>query len=240
MLQLDNVSVCRGNFRISADFSLPEGTRAALIGPSGGGKSTILAAISGLLEIEKGRISAAGQNLAGIHPGKRPFSIIFQDNNHFPHMTARQNVGLGLRPDLRLDTSEIERVDSALKRVGLEEWSERRPGDMSGGQQSRISLARVLVQDRPWMLLDEPFSALGPSLKTEMLALVKGLCDETGAGLLMVTHDPNDAVYACEQTILVADNSTFPPQETGRIMAHPPSQLADYLGRRSIGRETGG
>jgi len=152
------------------------------------------------------------------------------DNNLFPHMTAKQNVGLALRPSLRLSNTEAAKVDEALSAVGLSGLGDRKPAALSGGQQSRAALARVLLQNKPWLLLDEPFAALGPALKSEMLDLVARLCDTAGIGLLMVTHDPNDARRICETSIVVADTVAQPPQATGPLLDAPPAALRAYLG----------
>ena len=101
---------------------------------------------------------------------------------------------------------------------------------MSGGQQSRVALARVLVQGRDLLLLDEPFAALGPALKAEMLELVAELVVESGATLLMVSHDPSDARRIADQVVLVADGQAHPPMETAALLDNPPPALKAYLG----------
>jgi thiamine transport system ATP-binding protein len=156
--------------------------------------------------------------------------MLFQDNNLFPHLTVAQNTGLGLRPNLRLSADEHTKVTAALTRVGLSEMTDRKPAQLSGGQQSRVALARVLVQSRPLILLDEPFAALGPALKTEMLNLVAELLTDTGATLLMVSHDPKDARHIADQTILVANGTAHPPQDTQTLLDSPPDALKAYLG----------
>jgi thiamine transport system ATP-binding protein len=168
--------------------------------------------------------------MAGTGPGKRPVAMLFQDGNLFPHLSVAQNVGLGLRPDLRLDTAQKAEVARAVARVGLSGMQARKPAALSGGQQSRAALARVLVQARPLLLLDEPFAALGPALKGEMLDLVAGLVDETHATLLMVSHDPSDARRIADQVVLVTDGQAFAPQATGALLDNPPPALRDYLG----------
>ena len=178
MLQLENIVVEQGGFQLCADFEIPTGAQVAIIGPSGAGKSTLLDLIAGFIEPVKGRVLWNGKNLAGLPPGARPVSILFQDNNIFPHLTVAQNVGLGLKPNLRLSPQQQEDVGKSLRRVGLEEMAQRSPASLSGGQRSRVALARILLQNRPVLALDEPFGALGPSLKREMLDLVQSLAAE--------------------------------------------------------------
>ncbi len=230
MLTLENLQITLGDWRLRADFSVDAGARVAVLGPSGAGKSTLLAAIAGFLPAQ-GRVLWEGADISGIAPGARPVSMLFQDNNLFPHMSAAQNVGLGLRPDLRLSAAQKVDVAAALERVGLAGLGERKPAALSGGQIARVALARALLRHRPLMLLDEPFGALGPALKAEMLGLLGELLDETGATLLMVSHEPEDARAIADRVILVADGVAHAPVATGEIFANPPEALRDYLGR---------
>lgn len=228
MLRFDDVTLAQGAFRLRADFTVPLGARVAVIGPSGAGKSTLLMAVAGFLAPAAGRILWDGADLAGVAPGDRPLSVLFQDQNLFPHLTIAQNLGLGLRADLRLNPAQRVQVDQALDRVGLQGMGGRRPAALSGGQQGRAALARALLRARPMLLLDEPFAALGPALKTEMLALVAELAG--GATVLMVTHDPADARRFADLTVLVADGVAQAPVPTAAMFADPPPALRDYLG----------
>ncbi|MDQ1901416.1 thiamine ABC transporter ATP-binding protein [Paracoccus sp. WLY502] len=230
MLEFDGIRVTRGSFTLSADLSVPTGARVAVIGPSGSGKSTLLSLVGGFLAPDRGRIRVDGEDITALPPGQRPVSMLFQDQNLFPHLTVAQNVGLGLRPDLRLSDPQRARVTQVLEEVGLEGLEARRPANLSGGQQGRVALARVLLRARPVLLLDEPFAALGPALKAEMLALLARIADGTGATVLMVTHDPEDARSFAPQTILVEGGVAHPPVPTGPLLDNPPPGLRAYLG----------
>ena len=230
MLTLEGLEIRQDAFVLRADLSLQAGALVAVIGPSGAGKSTLLNVIAGFFAPAQGRVLWQGQDITTLPPAKRPISMLFQDNNLFPHLTAAQNVGLGIRPDLGLSQGDEQRVSDALRRVGLDGYGARKPGALSGGQQGRVALARVLVQRRPLILLDEPFAALGPALKAEMLDLVADLARETGATLLMVSHDPFDARRIAPLTILVAEGTALPPQPTDALLDNPPPSLAAYLG----------
>ncbi|WP_347311858.1 thiamine ABC transporter ATP-binding protein [Defluviimonas sp. SAOS-178_SWC] len=231
MLVLENVVITQDDFRLTADFAVTKGARVAVVGPSGAGKSTLLSVISGFFPAASGRILWDGRDMSHLPPGQRPLSILFQDQNLFPHLTVAQNVGLGLRPNLRLSAAESARVSAALARTGLRGMEDRRPGTLSGGQQSRVALARVLLRSQPLMLLDEPFSALGPALKDEMLDLVADIASETGATVLMVSHDPGDARRFSTETIVVAEGRAAPPAPTVALLDDPPPALAAYLGK---------
>lgn len=230
MLTLEEVEYVQGGFSLKADFTVQTGARVAVIGPSGGGKSTLLSMISGFLAPTRGRILWDGNDMAGTPPGARPVSILFQDNNLFPHLTVAQNVGLGLRADLRLTGLQKEQVETALARVDLAGYGARKPAALSGGQISRVALARMLLRAKPLLLLDEPFAALGPALRDEMLDLVAELVAETGATLLMVSHNPQDAKRIAQSVVLVSDGVADVPVQTRAIFADPPAALRAYLG----------
>ncbi|QUS36387.1 ATP-binding cassette domain-containing protein [Falsirhodobacter algicola] len=227
-LIFDRAAIRLGDFALSADWQVTAGERVALIGPSGAGKSTLLMALAGFVPLASGRISWEGRDLGPLPPAQRPVATLFQDQNLFPHLTVAQNVGLGLSPRLRLDAEQTARVAEVLDRVGLRGLEGRRASQLSGGQQGRAALARALLQARPVLMLDEPFAALGPRLKADMLDLVAELAH--GVTLLMVTHDPRDAGRIAERTVLVADGVAHPPEPTGPLLDAPPPALRDYLG----------
>ena len=229
MLTLEGLDIRQGTFRLTADFSIDTGAQVAIVGPSGAGKSTLLSVISGFFMPIAGRVLWNRADMTANPPGARPLSMVFQDNNLFPHLTAFQNVGLGIKPSLRLDASEAARVQDALSRAGLKGLEDRKPAALSGGQQSRVTLARVLVRDKPLILLDEPFAALGPAMRVEMLDLVANLARAEGATLLMVTHHPADALRIADQTIVVAEGLASAPVATKALFDDPPQVLRDYL-----------
>ncbi|SFD89921.1 thiamine ABC transporter ATP-binding protein [Roseivivax sediminis] len=231
MLALEGIVAGSEGFELRADLRLEAPGRVAVIGPSGAGKSTMLDVIAGFRAPASGRVTWQGRDLTALPPGQRPVATLFQDNNLFPHLTLHENLALALRPrGGRLTAEERERIAAALERMGLSDLSGRKPGAVSGGQASRAALARVTLQDRPVMLLDEPFAALGPALKAEMLAELARVAGEMEALALLVTHDPADARAFAERTILVAEGVAAPPRETAAIFADPPEALRAYLG----------
>lgn len=233
MLEFDSIVLRQGGFELAADLALEAGGLVAVMGPSGGGKSTLLAAIAGFLAPEAGDIRWAGRSLLGRSPGARPVSILFQDQNLFPHLTVAQNVGLALGPRLRHGAGDSARIDDVLARVGLAGRGGDRPAALSGGQQGRAALARVLLSDRPAVLLDEPFAALGPALKDEMLDLVSAQLVTVERLILIVTHDPGDAARVAPRTIVVADGRATGPYQTAALLADPPEGLRSYLRARA-------
>lgn len=216
-------------FHLRADVSFARGAVTALIGPSGAGKSTLLAALAGFFAPAGGQILWQGQDLTPLAPAARPISAVFQDHNLFAHLTVAQNVGLALAPRLRLRADQRAAVAAALAAVGLAGLGGRKPAALSGGQQSRAALARVLLADRPVVLLDEPFAALGPRLKDEMLDLVQATLVQAGRCVVMVTHDPQDAQRIAAFTAFVGVGQVQAPQPTQDFFANPSAGLADYL-----------
>ena len=227
MLMLEDVRVAQGDFFLSVTGQIDPGF-VSIIGPSGSGKSTLLSAIAGFAPSVSGRIIWKEQDITNLSPRDRPVSVVFQDNNLFPHLTVAQNVALGVQPRLNPSRATMEKVNLVLGKVGLSEMGSRKPGALSGGQQSRAALARVLLADKPIVLLDEPFAALGPGLRQEMLALTSEVLD--GKLVLMVTHDPKDAQQISDRTILVSDGIVMPAVPTAELFTNPPIALQDYLG----------
>jgi thiamine transport system ATP-binding protein len=172
-----------------------------------------------------------GDDVTALPPDHRPVNMIFQDNNVFAHLDLRANVALGVAPSLRLDAAQAAAVDAALAEVGLGALAQRLPGEVSGGERQRVAVARALVRDKPVLLLDEPFAALGPALRRDMLDLIKTMQVNRGLTVLMVSHQPEDAEYAASYTAYL---------EAGRIVALKPTAelfaatdlpgLAVYLG----------
>jgi thiamine transport system ATP-binding protein len=214
MITLDQAHFRYEDMEMAFDAVFPKASLTAIIGPSGGGKSTLLNLIAGFEHPTSGRVLIGGVDVTSLPPDQRPVSMIFQDNNVFAHLDLRANVALGISPALRLDAADEARVVAALAEVGLTALAPRKPGEVSGGERQRVAVARALVRDRPVLLLDEPFAALGPALRRDMLDLVKAMQAAKGLTVLMVTHQPEDARYAATHTAYL---------EGGRILALRPT-----------------
>ena len=230
MLHLDQLTLTQDGFSVTADWSLAAGARLALLGPSGAGKSTLLMGLAGFIAPSAGRVLWQGKDLATLSPAQRPVSILFQDQNLFAHLTLAQNLGLAVHPRLALSAADRARVEAVLKRLGLAGYGPRKPASLSGGQLGRAALGRVLLQARPILLLDEPFAALGPALKADLLGLVSELAAENGTTVVLVTHDPSDARRFADVVGMVHDGVADAPVATQSIFADPPPALRAYLG----------
>lgn len=229
MLQLDDVVLTQDGFSLSLSGTVEPGARVAVLGPSGSGKSTLLALIAGFERPDRGRILWNGADITGDSVARRPVSILFQDGNLFPHLTVFDNVALGLRPDLRLSPHQRDRVAQSLSDVGLGDFGDRRPATLSGGQQARVGLARMLLRDRPLALLDEPFAALDPGLRAEMLALLKSLSERRGLTLIMACHDLRDAERLCDRLWMLEEGKLVLDAPMAGLRDAPPCGLMPWL-----------
>jgi thiamine transport system ATP-binding protein len=231
MLALAGVTFRYEDLLMRFDLAVAPGECVAIIGPSGAGKSTLLALIAGFETPESGRILIAGEDVTERPPARRPVTSLFQEHNLFPHLSAAANVGLGIDPGLRLDAAARSRVSAALARVGLAGLEARLPGQLSGGERQRVALARSLVRNRPLLLLDEPFAALGPAQRREMLNLVNALARDRGFTVLFVSHQPEDARHAAGRVLFVEAGEIRWDGPTEEIFTPPlPGPVAAYLG----------
>jgi thiamine transport system ATP-binding protein len=225
--------------RMRFDLHVDAGECLAIIGPSGAGKSTLLSLIAGFERSESGTIRIAGEDVTRLHPAARPVTMLFQDHNLFAHLDVAANIGLGIHPGLRLTAADHARVDWALAEVGLEKFNRRLPAQLSGGERQRVALARSLVRNRPVLLLDEPFAALGPALRREMLDLVRALQRAQSLTVLLVSHQPEDALYAAPRTAFVYEGRILQVAETRTLFdgaAIP--ELRAYLGETWVDSRT--
>jgi thiamine transport system ATP-binding protein len=205
MLVIENCRLTWPDFTADYSMTVQSGALCAIVGPSGGGKTTLLHMIAGFETPESGKLTFNGMDLLPLEPAKRPVAIVFQDHNLFPHLTAAQNVALGIRPSLRMSEEEARLTDEMLEAVGLKGLGTRKPGEMSGGQRQRVALARALVSGRPIILLDEPFSSLDPGLRRDMVQLVGELRRRRLVTILMTIHTPEDVADLADQMVFVAE-----------------------------------
>ena len=210
MIRLDNVFLADDVLPMTFDLQVVAGERIAIVGPSGAGKSTLLNLIAGFVLPTQGNIWLNGENHTQSAPYERPVSMLFQENNLFPHLTVQQNLALGLKTSLKLTALEQDQIERVADAVGLTSFLSRLPNSLSGGQKQRVALARCLLRDKPILLLDEPFSALDPELRLEMLNLIDELCHSKNLTLLLVTHQPSELMGKVDRMLRI---------ENGRISA---------------------
>lgn len=234
MIKLDKVTYVYQHLPMRFDLSLAAGEKVAILGPSGAGKSTLLSLIAGFLPLHGGQLWLDGRDHSHSVPAQRPVSMLFQDNNLFAHLTVAENIGLGLHPGLKLDAAQQATVRREAALVGLDDLLDRLPAQLSGGQRQRTALARCLVRQQPILVLDEPFSALDPALRSDMLERVNDVCDQRKLTLLMVSHNLDDAARIAARTLLVVDGRLFYDGPTAPLITGAAPEAA-VLGIRPAG-----
>jgi putative spermidine/putrescine transport system ATP-binding protein len=183
-----------GNAVSEIDLHIGEGEFFSLLGPSGCGKSTTLRMIAGFIKPSAGKILIGSDDVTALPPEKRDIGIVFQNYAIFPHMNVAENIAFGLKLRKRAKNEITWRVTEALKQVGLSGYGERYQRQLSGGEQQRVALARVLVTEPRILLLDEPLSALDKGLREEMKFWIKDLQKKLGITTVYVTHDQDEAL----------------------------------------------
>jgi len=230
MLRVDNLVVDLENFSLTADFEIKVGSHIAVVGPSGAGKSTLLNVLSGFISPKKGNIQWNKSDITKLEPGKRPISILFQDYNLFSHFNVIENIAIGLKPNLKLNDLQRELVNFTIDEVGLSKFKFKTPSKLSGGQKTRVSLARAMVRSKPILLLDEAFSGLGPALRAEMIELIKNHAIKKNITLLMVSHNIKDAIELNQKVLFVSEGQFMKPINVNEFLNCSDKRIIDYIG----------
>jgi sulfate/thiosulfate transport system ATP-binding protein len=220
-IEARNITKRFGDFVALDDVSVavPAGSLTALLGPSGGGKSTLLRIIAGLESPDSGQVCIEGRDMTGVTPQERGVGFVFQHYAAFKHMNVRENVAFGLRIRKRPKSEINRRVDELLGLVQLSQFGRRYPSELSGGQRQRMALARALAVEPSVLLLDEPFGALDANVREELRAWLRRLHQEMPVTTLFVTHDQEEAMEIADQIVVVSH---------GRVeQAGSPSDLYD-------------
>ncbi|MDP9325899.1 MAG: sulfate ABC transporter ATP-binding protein [Candidatus Dormibacteraeota bacterium] len=200
-----NVSKNFGSFEALRDVSveIPTGTLTALLGPSGGGKSTLLRIIAGLEAPDSGTVEISGTDSTELPPQRRNVGFVFQHYAPFKHMTVAKNVAFGLDIRKRPRAETRKRVQELLELVHIEQLANRYPNELSGGQRQRMALARALAIEPEVLLLDEPFGALDAQVRKELRAWLRRLHDEVHVTTVFVTHDQEEAMEVADEIVVV-------------------------------------
>ena len=205
MIEVDRVTKRYGDTDALRDVtvSIPDGSLTALLGPSGGGKTTLLRVIAGLEAPDAGAVRMDGRDVTHVPVRRRGIGFVFQHYAAFKHMSVAENVAFGLTVRRRPKAQVRARVAELLELVGLAHLAERRPDQLSGGQRQRMALARALAVEPRVLLLDEPFGALDARVREELRSWLRRLHDEVHVTTLFVTHDQTEAMEIAEQIVVV-------------------------------------
>jgi sulfate transport system ATP-binding protein len=183
--------------------SVPAGSLTALLGPSGGGKTTLLRVIAGLETPDEGHVRMDGRDVTAVPVRRRGIGFVFQHYAAFKHMSVAKNVAFGLEIRKRPKAEVERRVDELLKLVHLQQFSHRRPSQLSGGQRQRMALARALAVEPRVLLLDEPFGALDAKVRKELRDWLRRLHDEVHVTTVFVTHDQEEALEVADEIVVI-------------------------------------
>ena len=245
-IEINDVSKRFGDFVALEDInvSLPTGQLTALLGPSGGGKSTLLRIIAGLEKADSGSVNIEGVDATRMSPQKRNVGFVFQHYAVFKHMTVAKNVAFGLEirshgglrpawtPRGRDERERIQaRVDELLKLVHLSQFADRLPSQLSGGQRQRMALARALAVQPKVLLLDEPFGALDAKVRKELREWLRRLHDEVQVTTVFVTHDQEEAMEVADEIVVINDGRIEQVGTPDSLYDEPANDFVmDFLG----------
>jgi sulfate transport system ATP-binding protein len=204
-INVTHISKNFGNFTALDDVSLTvaKGRLTALLGPSGGGKSTLLRIIAGLEFPDSGSVEIEGRQATWLPPQKRSVGFVFQHYAAFKHLSVYRNVAFGLEIRRRPKAEIRARVNELLELVHLENFADRLPSQLSGGQRQRMALARALAVQPEVLLLDEPFGALDAMVRTELRAWLRRLHEEVNVTTIFVTHDQEEALEVADELVVI-------------------------------------
>ncbi|MBX7157468.1 MAG: sulfate ABC transporter ATP-binding protein [Verrucomicrobiae bacterium] len=215
----------------SISLKIETGELVALLGPSGSGKTTLLRIIAGLEFADEGQISFRDQDVSSQSAYQRKAGFVFQHYALFNHMTVFQNIAFGLKVRKRSERpsrAEIKkRVEALLQRVQLEDYANRYPAQLSGGQCQRVALARALAIEPQVLLLDEPFGALDAKVRKELRRWLRQFHEETHLTTLFVTHDQEEAFEVADRVVILSDGVIQQQGSPDEVIQNPANQFVN-------------
>jgi sulfate transport system ATP-binding protein len=232
-IEVRNVTKKFGDFVALEDVNvtLPTGQLTALLGPSGGGKSTLLRIIAGLDSADEGTINIEGTEATNLPARKRNVGFVFQHYAVFKHMSVAKNVAFGLEIRKRPKDEIAHRVDELLRLVHLQQFAHRLPSQLSGGQRQRMALARALAVEPKVLLLDEPFGALDAKVRKELREWLRRLHDEVHVTTVFVTHDQEEALEVSDEIVVINEGRVEQIGSPDELYDHPANDFVmGFLG----------
>ena len=236
LLEVRNASFSYGNGRAAVDevnFRLEEGEIGTIVGPSGCGKSTLLRGIAGFEQLQAGVITMFGETLStpdvSVAPEKRDIGMVFQDYALFPHLSVSENISFGLRNWSAADRQK--RVCELLSLIGLEDYGDRDPHSLSGGEQQRIALARAIARKPRLLLMDEAFSSLDVEIRHTLIPQVRQILKQENISLILVTHDQESAFSMADKIGVMEDGRVHQWDAPFNVYHHPVNRFtARFIG----------
>ena len=236
MIAFDRVSLALGEFALKdISFRVREGDYFFIIGPSGAGKTILLEAIAGLYVPDQGRILLSGRDVSQIPPEKRGVGLVYQDYSLFPHMNVEKNIAFGLKMQ-GVPAMEMKRtVDNLISRFGIGNLRARSPMTLSGGEMQRVALARALATSPRVLLLDEPLSALDPSMKEYFIQELREVHQDTGLTIIQVSHDRHEILSLGTRMALIMDGCLEQEGSVREVYESPVSRrVAEFIGYENV------
>jgi putrescine transport system ATP-binding protein len=239
LIKFENITKKFGDFTAVENFNLEiyEKEFFALLGSSGGGKSTVLRMLAGFEQPTSGKIWLDGEEISNTPPNERPINMMFQSYALFPHLNVWDNIAFGLkRTKKRMASSDIKaRVEEMLRLTQLEKFASRKPHQLSGGQRQRVALARSLAREPRLLLLDEPLGALDKKLRQETQFELMDIQEKTGTTFVIVTHDQEEAMTMASR-VAVMDNGKLLQVDTPNNVYEAPNStyVANFIGDINI------
>ncbi|MBN1770479.1 MAG: ABC transporter ATP-binding protein [Deltaproteobacteria bacterium] len=243
-IEVQNLSKAFSGVQVVRDvsFTVEEGQLVALLGPSGGGKSTILRIVAGLEDPDAGSVVLGERRVERVPARERGIGFVFQHYALFPHMTVGDNIGFGLKVRKEDPATVAQRVEEMIGLVGLQGLGQRFPHELSGGQRQRVALARALAPSPRVLLLDEPFGAVDAKVRHDLRLWLRRLHDNVGVTSVFVTHDQSEALEIADRVIIV-NHGRLEQNDTPEDIWRRPANafVAEFVGatNRIAGRVVG-
>lgn len=219
----------------NVSFSIPKGQLIGLLGPSGGGKTSILRMLAGLETPDSGDILFHGQRVNDLPPQERGIGFVFQNYALFRHMTVEENIAFGLEVKKWNKPRIRERVAELVDLTGLRGFEKRYPHQLSGGQRQRVAFARALAPQPQLLLLDEPFAAIDAKIRQELRSWLRDMIDQLGITSIFVTHDQAEAIEVADE-IMIINQGRLEQKGTPRDIYQNPQTpfVASFIGESTI------
>lgn len=226
-----------GDFQAVKDvnFQIEKGQLIGLLGPSGGGKTSILRMLAGLEPVDEGDILFHGKRVNDLPPQERGIGFVFQNYALFKHMTVEGNIAFGLEVKKVPKARIKERVAELVELTGLSGFEKRYPHQLSGGQRQRVAFARALAPEPQLLLLDEPFAAIDAKIRHELRSWLRDMIDRLGITSIFVTHDQDEAIEVADQIMIINKGRLEQKGSPWEIYKNPESPfVAGFIGESTI------